>query len=52
MYVIIATVAFYLLAKLRTYKHETSLILEKANPTDVWEYVADFSNMKHLNPTM
>lgn len=27
-------------------------IIKNSNPIDVWEYVADFSNMKTLNPTM
>lgn len=26
--------------------------IQNSNPIHVWEYVADFSNMKKLNPTM
>lgn len=27
-------------------------VIKNSNPQHVWEYVADFSNMKKLNPAM
>lgn len=31
---------------------ETEIVLHGTKPEVVWEYVADFSKMKTLNPTM
>lgn len=42
----------YLLLKKRSYEHEITVIIPKVSPMIVWEFVADFSNMKRLNPTM
>lgn len=42
----------YLVVRIKEYHHTASIELEKVKPIDVWEYVADFSNMKYLNPTM
>lgn len=35
-------------------KHQVMFeaIVNNSNPKHVWEFVADFSNMKKLNPTM
>lgn len=42
----------YLLFRLQTYKHETSVILTNTAASEAWEFIADFNNVKHLNPTM
>ncbi|XP_012283766.1 uncharacterized protein LOC105701530 [Orussus abietinus] len=36
----------------RTYEVTVTGTLKNSNPEHVWEYVADFSNMKTLNPTI
>lgn len=46
------TLIIYLLFQLRSYEYEASVVLTKKQPIEIWEYVADFSNMKDLNPTM
>ncbi|XP_022910000.1 uncharacterized protein [Onthophagus taurus] len=51
-YIITIFLALYLFFRRKTYEHEETLLLEKIKPVDVWEYVADFSNMKDLNPTI
>lgn len=50
--ILIAIIFFYLFVRVRNYKHEASVTLENTHPSDVWEFVADFSNMKYLNPTV
>lgn len=47
-----AIVCFYLFVRIKNYKYEASVTLENTHPSDVWEFVADFSNMKYLNPTV
>lgn len=42
----------YLVIRIKTYEYKTEIILPEAKPADVWEFMADFSNMKKLNPTM
>ncbi|KAF5288046.1 hypothetical protein FQR65_LT12096 [Abscondita terminalis] len=42
----------YLLFRFRTYTYETTVVIPKVHPSNVWEFVADFSNMKYLNPTL
>lgn len=36
----------------RQYDFSADIKIPNAQPSDVWEYVADFSNMINLNPTM
>lgn len=50
--IIIASALLYLLLGIKTYQYKASVFLPNAHPNQVWEYVADFSNMKYLNPTM
>lgn len=42
----------WLLFRNKNYTIKFEAIIEKTKPIEVWEYVADFSNMKKLNPTM
>lgn len=41
---------FWLRPREFTYKEEIRIV--NTQPSEVWEYVADFSNMINLNPTM
>lgn len=36
----------------RKYTVSFEFIIKNSTPESVWEFVADFSNMKKLNPTM
>lgn len=45
-------IALYLTVRVKNYNFKASVELDKVHPIDVWEFVADFSNMKFLNPTM
>ncbi|XP_052859912.1 uncharacterized protein LOC128267163 [Anopheles cruzii] len=48
---VMAIALYYLLSS--SYRtHEVSSILPHTKPEDVWEYLADFSHMKKLNPTI
>lgn len=53
MYGILVILFFYVLF---VYKKKHQVMFETtindSNPKHVWEFVADFSNMKKLNPTM
>lgn len=42
----------YFLLRVKNYNFYASVVLNKVHPNEAWEYVADFSNMKNLNPTM
>lgn len=42
----------YLCLRLTKQTISTSAVFSNTKPVDVWEFVADFSNMKSLNPTM
>lgn len=42
----------YLLIRLKDYTVKFDSVVKKAKPVEVWEFVADFSNMLKLNPTM
>lgn len=42
----------YLLVRLKVYTIKFDAVIDKSQPIDVWEYVADFSHMLKLNPTM
>ncbi|XP_044764417.1 uncharacterized protein LOC123320979 [Coccinella septempunctata] len=50
--IIAASILLYLLLGVKTYLYKASVFLPNAHPNEVWEYVADFSNMKYLNPTI
>lgn len=52
IFFIIILVSIFLLARVNKYEHVTKLLLHKTNAEDVWEYAADFNNLKYLNPTM
>ena len=53
LYTSLTLLVFYVLF---VYKKKHHILFEEiikdSNPIHVWEYVADFSNMKTLNPTM
>lgn len=38
--------------RVKVYEYKMDIILPEAKAADVWEFMADFSNMKKLNPTM
>ncbi|CAG9860606.1 unnamed protein product [Phyllotreta striolata] len=47
-----AVVLFYLIIHSQSYEHKAFIFLPKVHPNAPWEFVADFSNMKFLNPTI
>lgn len=49
---ILALIALFIVIRIKYYEHKEVLHLPKVHPNEVWEFVADFSNMKLLNPTM
>ncbi|XP_008543899.1 uncharacterized protein LOC103568717 [Microplitis demolitor] len=50
---ILAIVFFYIFFIFKKVHHVVvEVTIENARPVDVWEYVADFSNVKKLNPTI
>lgn len=53
LYTILTLFIFYVLFVYKK-KHHVLFegIIKNSNPIHVWEFVADFSNMKKLNPTM
>ncbi|ERL88221.1 uncharacterized protein LOC109544903 isoform X1 [Dendroctonus ponderosae] len=52
IYVVLGLVFTYLSIRVRTVEHKASVFLPKVHPNEPWEFVADFSNMKFLNPTI
>lgn len=42
----------WLMLRKRQYRAKFDAIIKKSKPVEIWEYVADFSNVKRLNPTM
>lgn len=50
--VAIVAIVLYLVCKKTSYDYSASVVIAKVHPVDTWEFVADFSNMKFLNPTM
>ncbi|KAF4521503.1 hypothetical protein B566_EDAN001803 [Ephemera danica] len=50
--VLVLAITFYFLFRSRKLKYHFEFDVAQANPASVWEYVADFSNMKYLNPTI
>lgn len=49
---IISLLVLYLIVRVKKYDYEASVFVPKVKPTVVWEFVADFNNMRYLNPTM
>lgn len=49
--VVFSVVLYYLLSSSYS-KYQIDTIIHRTKPEAVWEYVADFSKMKKLNPTM
>lgn len=50
--VLLAVILVYFLLKCRQYTINGAIKIKNSPPNEVWEYVADFSNMMELNPTM
>lgn len=48
----ITILASYLLFTASNNRFESDVTIKNVKPEDVWEYVADFSKMRQLNPTM
>lgn len=46
------SIVLYLCLRIKTYTYRASILLPNVHPNEVWEFVADFGNMKYLNPTM
>ncbi|VEN46582.1 unnamed protein product [Callosobruchus maculatus] len=42
----------YLMIRANYYEHKSFVFIPRVPPNQVWEFVADFSNMKYLNPTI
>lgn len=45
-------VVVYLIFSSGYHKYEIDGVIKHTRPEDVWNYVADFSKMRLLNPTM
>ncbi|XP_066583461.1 uncharacterized protein [Prorops nasuta] len=53
LYTILGVFGFYMFfIHKRTHKVLFEAVIQNSNPKHVWEYVADFSNVKKLNPTI
>lgn len=50
--VCIGILALYVIFSASNNKYEVDAIIKHTKPEKVWEFVADFSKMKLLNPTM
>lgn len=52
-YIFLAILIFYVFFVYKKVHHvKVDAIIKNTKPESVWEFVADFSNMKKLNPTM
>lgn len=49
--ILISSIVYFYLSS-RYNKYEQDVVIRNVQPETVWDYVADFSNMKLLNPTM
>ncbi|XP_066148295.1 uncharacterized protein [Euwallacea fornicatus] len=49
---LLGLLALYFTIRVRKYVYETSTFLPMVPPNEPWEFIADFSNMKFLNPTI
>lgn len=48
----IALLGLYVVFSASNNKYEVDTVIRHTKPDKVWEFVADFSKMKLLNPTM
>ncbi|XP_066256096.1 uncharacterized protein [Euwallacea similis] len=48
----LGVLALYSTIRVRKYAYEASVFLPMVPPNEPWEFIADFSNMKFLNPTI
>ncbi|XP_026278637.1 uncharacterized protein LOC127749875 isoform X1 [Frankliniella occidentalis] len=48
----LAALVVYVLMSPRAFLHVEQFTIEQARPKDVWDFLADFSNMPKLNPTI
>lgn len=52
-YVILGTISLYKFFIYKRTHHLTfEAVIKNSKPQQVWEFVADFSNMKKLNPSL
>lgn len=49
---VIILLVLYVIFSSGYHKYEIDGVIKNSKPEDVWNYVADFSKMKLLNPTM
>jgi len=52
VFLVLGLVFVYFLIRIRNYEHKIFVLIPKVHPNEPWEFVADFSNMKILNPTI
>lgn len=50
--VALSGIILYLIFSARYNKFTAETVIKNQKPEDVWNFVADFSKMKSLNPTM
>lgn len=50
--IVVCSVVLYYILSSSYSKYQIDTIIHRTKPEAVWEYVADFSKMKKLNPTM
>lgn len=50
--ILTSILVLYLVIKVKNYEYGSSISILKVMPVEIWEFVADFNNMKYLNPTM
>ncbi|KAJ3629355.1 hypothetical protein MTP99_013751 [Tenebrio molitor] len=50
--IVFSLIALYFTVRIKNYEHQASVFLSETHPNEAWEFVADFSNMKYLNPTI
>lgn len=48
----IGTLVFYLVFSASNNRYEADVTIKNVDPKVVWDFVADFSKMRLLNPTM
>uniref|UniRef100_A0A336LSX5 CSON003270 protein n=1 Tax=Culicoides sonorensis TaxID=179676 RepID=A0A336LSX5_CULSO len=48
----LAAIVFYLILSAKYNKYSAEVVIKNQNPENVWNFVADFSKMKQLNPTI
>lgn len=50
--VALSGIVLYLILSAKYNKFTAEIVIKNQKPEDVWNFVADFSKMKLLNPTM